>query len=346
MRGSLVTIDKKWIGEKIAKDIYNDRGVLVVSEGKILTEKLYKMIREYRIGSIHIAFSNGEEGYCENTYKTVKKTYIDGVENIKDVINEISKNGKINQEKIMDLKDSINLNSNQFGYFIDCINELKQSDEYTFNHSINVAIYSMLISSWMNLSQEHIENAILAGILHDVGKAKVPNNILNKKGRLDDTEFNEMKKHSTYGYEICKNIDNINPNIPSAVLQHHEKSDGTGYPMRLKAREINPYAKILAVADVYDALTSKRVYKEKITPFDTFRKMEEIGYNHFDPNVLLTFLKNISYYYVGFKVMLNTGEIGEIAYISPKDDYKPIVKINERIIDTSKEMDYNIIEMV
>lgn len=346
MRESLVSIHRNLIGEKISKDIYTSTGVLIITKDTILTERIYKKLREYRIGNIYIEISKEKEKENEQIYKEIKISYKKAIQDIKEIISQISINGKLEPEKIIVMKDSIKSNSKHQGYFIDCINELKQVDEYTFNHSINVAIYSMLIASWMNISENHIENIIIAGILHDIGKSRIPTKILNKKGSLNEQEFEEMKKHPRLGYDICKNIKGLDKNVLLGILQHHEKSNGSGYPAQLKNQGIHLYAKILAIADVYDALTSKRVYKDKLTPFDTFKKMEEIGYCHFDPEVLLIFLKHMSYYYIGFKVKLNTGELGEIAYISLKDEYKPIVKIDGKIIDISKDSKYRVVELI
>ncbi|MBP2026899.1 HD-GYP domain-containing protein (c-di-GMP phosphodiesterase class II) [Acetoanaerobium pronyense] len=346
MRENLVSIDRKLIGEKITKNIYNSKGVLIVTKDTILTEHIYRKLREYRIGNIYIEIPKHREKENEKIYKEIKVSYRKAIKDIKEIISQISINGKLDCEKIIEMKDAIKLNSKHQGYFIDCINELKQVDEYTFNHSINVAVYSMLIASWMNLPEEHIENIIMAGILHDSGKSRIAKQILNKEGPLNEQEFKEIKNHPRLGYDICKKIEALDNNVLLGILQHHEKSDGSGYPSKLKNQEIHLYAKILAIADVYDALTSKRAYKDKLTPFDTFKKMEEIGYSHFDPEVLLIFLKHMSYYYIGFKVKLNTGELGEIAYISLKDEYKPIIKTDEKIIDISKTSTYKVVELI
>ena len=146
------------------------------------------------------------------------------------------------------------------------IMELKTSDEYTFTHSIDVATISMIVAKKLQLPPHTIQEIGTAGILHDVGKTKVPPEILNKPARLTAEEFEVMKKHSLYSYEMIKDISDLSDAIKYGVLEHHEKIDGSGYPLGVKGDEIAPYAKVLTVADIYDALCTARPYKKGYTP--------------------------------------------------------------------------------
>ena len=341
----MMGLDKNLIGQKLEKDVYSETGILVVAAGTYISEKVYQKMESYFINNVHIKKKETKDKKYQD-YTVIKSTYLKNVDVMKTVLKEISLNGTVDDEMIMDMTNSITLHSQKMGYFIDCIHDLKSADEYTYNHSINVAIYAMLIGSWMKLPEIDIQYLVLAGILHDVGKSKIPNEILNKNTRLTDEEFAIMKKHSHLGYCIVKDMENIPEDVKKAVLMHHEKLDGSGYPLRCKSKQIPKFAQILAVADVYDALTSKRVYKDKITPFETFEKMSKMGYSHFAPDVLMTFLKNIVYYYVGFKLKLNTGEIGEILYVSPLNNYQPLIKVEDKVIDLSLDKRYSILEMV
>ncbi len=148
------------------------------------------------------------------------------------------------------------------------ISALKTSDEYTFKHSVDVATIAMIIAKQQGLSQNEIREIGITGLLHDVGKTKVPIEILNKPGRLDDAEFAVMKQHSVYSYEIIKDHEEFSPAVCLGVLQHHEKINGSGYPMGVSEEKISPYARILSVADIYDALVTERPYKPAYTQRD------------------------------------------------------------------------------
>ena len=133
------------------------------------------------------------------------------------------------------------------------LNEEKDFDEYTYTHSLNVALYAMLIGKWLRLDNNSIKNVIKAGVLHDIGKTKVPIEILNKKARLSDEEFDIIKKHTFYGYDLVRSTDCVSDEVCEAVLLHHEREDKSGYPYGIGGRQLGLYAKIVAVADVYDA---------------------------------------------------------------------------------------------
>jgi HD-GYP domain-containing protein (c-di-GMP phosphodiesterase class II) len=226
------------------------------------------------------------------------------------------------------------------------LNEEKEFDEYTYTHSINVGIYSMLIGRWMKLGQDEIHNLMIAGLLHDVGKTKIPYNVLNKTGKLTDKEFELLKNHPEFGYDILLEQRALSEDICQAVLLHHERIDGSGYPYHIRGDEIGLYAKIVAIADVYDAITTNRVYKSKRTPFEAFKIFMTEEVKNLDPLIVHTFITNISTHYVGMKVLLNTGEVGKIVYIPPQSVSNPIVDLNHDYIDLSVNQDKNIVKVV
>ena len=148
------------------------------------------------------------------------------------------------------------------------ISALKVSDEYTFKHSVDVATMSMIVSRQYGLPDEQIYEIGISGLLHDIGKSKIPNEILNKAGKLTDEEFALIKQHSLLGYQILKDKPELSNAIKLGVLQHHEKINGSGYPMGATEDKIHIFAKIIAVADIYDALVTERPYKKAFTPRD------------------------------------------------------------------------------
>lgn len=154
---------------------------------------------------------------------------------------------------------------------------LKVSDEYTFSHSVDVAALSIMIGKTMNLSEEKIRELGIAGLLHDVGKAKIPAEVLNKPGKLDDSEFALMKQHTLFGIQILKAKKTFSEAILMGVLQHHEKLNGKGYPQGVEGTSISEYARIISVADIFDAMVAKRVYKDPMPKSETLEMMLSNG---------------------------------------------------------------------
>jgi len=204
----------------------------------------------------------------------------------------------------------------------------------------------MLAGKWLNLDGDSIRTVIKAGLLHDIGKMKIPVEILNKKAQLSEEEFEEIKKHTLYGYNMAKETKRFSEEVCRAVLSHHERMDKSGYPFGIGCEKIDIFSKILAVADVYDAMTSDRVYKKRDTPFRVFEMFKTEGVKNFDPKIVNVFLNNVSVYYVGSKVFLNTGETGEIAYIPPQSITEPVIRIGQEYIDLAQDRSRSILCMV
>ena len=204
------------------------------------------------------------------------------------------------------------------------ISALKTSDEYTFKHSVDVATIAMITAKSAGLSKEQIYEIGLAGLLHDVGKTKVPENILNKPGRLEDDEFEIMKKHSLFGYRMIENNPDLSSAVKLAVLQHHEKIDGSGYPMAVKGDQISSYAKILSISDIYDALVTDRPYKSAFSQRDAIEMIMSMT-GELDIKIMETFLESMILYPVGSIVELSNGEKAKVVSNTPKYILRPTV---------------------
>jgi HD-GYP domain-containing protein (c-di-GMP phosphodiesterase class II) len=204
----------------------------------------------------------------------------------------------------------------------------------------------MLLGKWLGLCKSDVQDLLQAGLLHDIGKTKIPLNILNKPDKLDSLEFDEMKKHPVYGYNIIEKIPVFSHNVKETVLNHHERVDESGYPFKKSGSELTIYAKVISIADVYDAITSDRVYSKRRTPFEAFQILMNDSLRCFDIQIMNTFLGNLAACYVGSKVLLNTDEVGEIVYVPPHSITKPIISVNSQYIDLSKEATIKIVAML
>ena len=204
------------------------------------------------------------------------------------------------------------------------ISALKTSDEYTFKHSVDVATLAMIIAKRLGMSSREVYDIGIAGLLHDMGKAQIPNEILNKPGRLTDDEFQVMKSHSRLGYNILKKRNEFPPMIPVAVLQHHEKMNGTGYPLKCKADKIVPFAKILSVADVYDALVTERPYKKAFSQRTAVEMIMSMT-DQLDIDSMRSFLDTVILYPVDSNVRLSNGETARVVENKPGVVLRPTV---------------------
>ena len=199
----------------------------------------------------------------------------------------------------------------------DMLHNLRQIDDSTYAHSVNVAIISRMLGNWLGFSEDAQNTLTLCGLLHDIGKSRIPASIIGKPGRLTSEEFEQIKRHPLLGYELLKNQP-LDPHIKNAALMHHERCDGSGYPFGLYASDIDDYASIIAVADVYDAMTADRCYRLGLCPFEVIAQFEQEGLQRYKPRYILTFLEHIAHTYLHNRVLLNNGQTGEIIFINKR----------------------------
>lgn len=335
-------------GDILAVDIYDDYGALILPKDEIITKHVIKRlsamgIRQLSVYEVQDAENKKEDG---STLAEFKKDYKQDINVMKQVLGDLAAGRKLDYEKVESISNSIYLKISSVSNIVECMNEVKSVDEYTYTHSINVSIYALLLARWLNLSEEETRNVVTTGILHDIGKSRISGDILNKEGPLLPEEYEQMKHHTDIGYHLSKDIPYLTDEIRKGILMHHEREDGKGYPLGIKGDKINLYAKIIAVADVYDALTSERVYKKRITPFDTFNELMRIGYGYFDTKILMTFLSNISSYYIGTNVKMSNGEKGKVIFVAPQSISMPIVDLSGRCVDLSQNRQLKIVEMM
>ncbi len=212
--------------------------------------------------------------------------------------------------------------------------DLRSFDEYTYRHSVNVAVLATVVGMGMGLTTKELVNLCAAAIFHDLGKLGIAEEILNKPGRLTEEEFTVMKHHPVLSYELIKTKWNISSTTKKAVLSHHENEDGSGYPNGLEREEIHLFAKIIHVVDVYDALTTRRPYKKPYSPAEAMEYLMGGCGILFDQKVVKIFMRRVPLYQKGTAVALSTGDIAIIVENHRKNNMRPVVRL-----ENGKEMD-------
>lgn len=336
----------------VAEDVYKGAS-LVIPKKVTMDYYLIERLKAFGIETLAVHVPKGWETAKKTKLTTTVDTqdrfqqnYQDNVETMKNLLHDLAAGRELEYSKMEDVFETVYDEVVDNYSLIECINEVRHVDAYTYTHGLNVSLYGGLIARWMGLAEAEVLDVIQAGILHDIGKARIPSEILNKQGPLTADEMEIMKNHSLLGYKMVEKNDDLSEEIKETILMHHERENGSGYPFGVTGECLNLYTKIIVVADVYDALTSERVYKKRVTPFDTFIELEKMGFEHFDPKVMMEFFRNIANYYTGAKVKMNTEEVGEIVCILPQSISTPMVVVGDKYLDLSTDTDYKIVEML
>lgn len=350
-----ISISKVQIGMQVADDVINNKGMLLIPKNTILNENHILKMKLYQIISLEVFINNIPEidkslennRYTTNDllFKKFEKSYFVKQSELEKHLNNIGNGSNVNYNALLsianDLLKIIKSKNQLFSY----IANLKSIHDYTYTHSLNVAMICHIFGKWLNYTTEEINDLMITGLLHDIGKLKININILNKPGKLTKDEFDEIKQHTMIGYNLIKDQP-ISYSIKMGVLMHHEKIDGSGYPLGLRDEQIHHFAKIITIVDIYDAMTSERSYHKSYSPFKVIKMFEEEAYSILDTNFLIIFLKNIAYNYVGSSVRLSTNEIGKIVFIHDSHPSRPIVEISNTMIDLMQEEKIEIKEIL
>lgn len=349
---------------KLAKNVYNyDNHQLLVSAGTILTDETISRLAYYSIIDVHIDETYEAEPKEEETGEAEESSYVERLrrtpqfikfkadfeENAdlfeKRINQVVKKNGDLHVDSLVEpVLKMVDDTGNPSSVF-DMLHALRSYDDLTYMHSINVSLICNVLGQWLKFDDEEVRVLTAAGLLHDVGKILVPGDLIAKPSKLTKYEYAIVQRHAYDGYMVLKDLD-INEHIKNAALMHHERMDGSGYPLHLKGEQIDSYAKIVAIADVYDAMTSPRVYRGALCPFVAISMFEREGLQKYESKYILTFLECIVNTYLLNRVRLTNGMEGEIVFINREFLSKPTIKVGDAYVDLTQYPDIAIEKII
>lgn len=317
-------------GMRLGKKIFSEDGVVLLAEGVELTQGLLNRLSSMGIHYIYIQDPKTEgieipELISEETQRRALKT-------VKNVFREMADSsrrgiypyvGKAVRETMSTILDDLYSNRDAMIMLLN----LQSVDHYLYLHSLNVCVYTSLLGIANGYSRDELMTLGLGSLLHDVGKSRIPLDVLLKPGALSKQEFEEMKRHTERGFQLLKDEPNLPLIVAHCAFQHHERLDGSGYPRGIRGSEIHEYAKWIGIVDSYDAMTSHRIYRNAMLPHQAVELLYAGSETLYDTEMLRLFRDKVAIYPVGMTVELSSGQSGVIVDVNTLTLHRPIVRI-------------------
>ncbi|AOZ93842.1 HD-GYP domain-containing protein [Paenibacillus crassostreae] len=324
-------------GDILQADTFSAHGLHVLQKNtKLGPEEISKLLKH------HVEFVEVElpievqPSKKEESLSKVKPHLAQAIDGFENIYLEALSTGKVNDTVVEDIMHPLVDQLVEQKDIVSLLLVLEQDDDYTYHHSMQVGMLSYYIATWLGYSKKESYLAGKAGYLHDIGKCRIPSDILNKPGKLTPEEFEIVKLHTTYGYEIIRDssLDEVSALV---ALQHHERDDGTGYPLRVNKHNVHPFSQITAVADVFSAMTTHRVYQSKQALLTVLKEIYDLSFGKLNPKPTQALIRHMTPNFIGKNVVLSNGKSGKIIMNNNIDFFRPLVQIDDIFIDLSIE---------
>ncbi|WP_378954149.1 HD-GYP domain-containing protein [Pelosinus sp. sgz500959] len=324
-------------GMELARDVYTSDGKILASVGTIINKTLIKKLHNWDIDKVSIITEIEANPITDPKIQQFINSYNQSVTVVQKAFDDIRQTQQVPLETFTRTADDIVDNVSTTGNAIDQLYNLPQCDDYTFRHSVNVSAISALIATWLKFPPESVSAIALAGLLHDVGKSQLPPEILNQSHRLAPKDYELYKTHTTLGYDLVKKTPGIAESVLSGILDHHEREDGNGYPNKLTSEDIHPYAKVIAVADLFDeSLTINCDTPGALSPYSSLDKLRQEIYS-IDAKTCMTFTENMMNFLSGNLVTLTNGQQGRVVFVNKdKPSNSIVLQEDGTVIDLSE----------
>lgn len=333
-----LSINDLKVGMVITKDIVSENRLLL-GKGMPITESiLIKLKNTYFCNKIEVYLGDDEyEDKRVRDMKQVEKNFIELSLDVQNIFNNMESLQSSNIEEIRAFSMRIQEELSSTSLIVKNIVLYGSGFDSIYRHCVNVASLSAILGKWIGLDKKELNLLTYSAILHDFGKIKINKDILDKPNSLTKKEFNIIKQHPVIGYNYLKQVKFIDKSVGLGILMHHEKIDGSGYPLGLKGDKIHKFAKIIAISDVFDAVNSDRIYKKSKKPFEALALIQEESLSKLDYEYCNIFLNHIVNYYMGENVLLNNGHLCKILQIDVNNIERPLLLDGDVFVDLKKE---------
>ena len=342
-------------GMILAKDVRTPIGQELATKGTEVTRQLINRMKLYKVESACVegedpsapapkthaqeSKTHSQKIAASSEFRDFQFGYFAAIDELKKAFTAAERKEQIDTDALLTVVSKL-FQSKTIGELFDMLFNMRIMEDAVYAHCLNVGLVSRMIGRWLKLEKHNLDVLTLAGLLHDIGKIKIPNEVLEKPGKPTDEEYALIKKHPKLGYEMLKN-QKLDPHVRKAALMHHERCDGSGYPSGLEEDFIDEYAMIVGIADVYDAMTAARSYRAPLCPFQVISNFEKEGYQKYHAKYIITFLKQIAATYQSNRVVLSDGRGCNIVMLNQNALSRPMVQFDDNTIldlSTQKEL--------
>ncbi|WP_163536557.1 HD-GYP domain-containing protein [Gracilibacillus sp. YIM 98692] len=329
----IVSVKNLKEGMELAKPIYDKYGRILLQKHMKLSPAIISRLNDGGITYVYIRDKDTED--IAIIPPIPEEQRLEAIQKIRESFDTMKKNDFMKNSYLIDshaneLGDIVNEITNELSKkkeVIHYLSDILVTDDYVYNHSINVSIYTLALAKELKMKAKETELIGLGAILHDLGKLLVPKDILNKKGSLTDEEFGIIKSHTELGFDLLRKSHHIPLLVAHCAYQHHERLDGSGYPRGITEKEIHPFAKIIGVSDVFDAVTSNRVYRDAMLPHEGLEILYAGAGKKFDKKLVELFKRTVALYPNGLTIYLNDQRVGVVVRQNPSAYERPVVRI-------------------
>ncbi len=322
----LIGVDDLFEGMILGEDIQGKYDLLILSKGKVLSEQNISVLKNQGLDYVYIEVPSKEDAF--------KSSYSELENELKEVFSTNGQLSRTAKEKIQGTLNNLLEALPQRTNMLMELKRLKMKDEYSVRHSLNVALLSGLMGVWLQIPDEDVQELMLSGAMHDIGKVFVSQDILSIPGKLNRAQFEEVQKHTSYGYKKLSHVDGLPESIARVALEHHERLDGSGYPGKHTEEKLHFYTKIVMIVDIFDASTANKVYGSRIQPLQAIRELEHLkNQMKIDSTLFNVFIRNIYKLFVGCNVVLENGVEGEIAFFHKLSPDRPIIRTGGKLMN-------------
>ncbi|MBN2981194.1 HD-GYP domain-containing protein [Cohnella algarum] len=333
-------------GDCLTSDVITSLGSLLLPEGRILSDRDLEILQAFLIPNVEVrrnglieTTEKSEENVPESEVQPLQQKFLEMEKLLK---HSFDRTGPGDKLPVLELRKSL----------LELIDRIEEYNVLTFvpvqdgspverwiRNSVLCALTSYKLAKWCKLPEKDWTQIALAGLLHDIGNVRIDPAIFHKPTRLTPAEIQEMRQHTVYGFRLLEGVPSLSQGVALAALQHHERLDGSGYPMKLSGDKIHQYAKIVAIADMYHAMTTTRNERKGQSPYLVLEELQSESFGKLDPLFVRTFIDRATHFHNGMLVQLNDNRVGEIVFTDVQNPTRPMISIYGEIVNLSKQRD-------